>query len=207
MVIADRHELRIDSLEEMLARASDLTLCAAARDGFDALEQVRRHGPDVALLDLGLPDLDGLAILNATEREQLPTRCVFLAGPADGRRAFEAISAGAWGFLDSYAGWKEICEAIREASGEWVSGGISRGVQSLLVEGMCRASGPEARIDDATRRVLQLTANELSPNQIARTLHVAPATVKGRLHTAYKQLGVRTATGAAVEALRRGLIH
>jgi two-component system, NarL family, nitrate/nitrite response regulator NarL len=208
VVIADPHELCVDSLERMIMTAPDLALCAAVRTGFAALEEVRRHKPDVALLDLAFGDLDGLSILNAIEREGLPTRCVFLTREGDARRAFEAISAGARGFLDSHATWEELCEAIREAAGAWVSGGISARVQSALVEEMCRDAIPDTpRIDDGTREVLQLTADELSPNQIARALHLAPATVKGRMHAAYKQLGVKTATGVAVEAHRRGLIH
>jgi DNA-binding NarL/FixJ family response regulator len=208
VVIADPHELCVDSLEQMIKTAPDLALCAAARTGFAALEEVRRHTPDVALLDLAFDDLDGLSILNAIQREGLPTRCVFLSREGDARRAFDAISAGARGFMDSHATWEELCDAIREAAGDWVSGGISSRVQSTLVEAMCRAAAPDtARIAEGTREVLQLTADELSPNEIARTLHLAPGTVKGRLHAAYKQLGVNTATGAAVEALRRGLIH
>lgn len=207
LVIADRHELCIDSLEQMVKKAPDLTLCAAVDSGFAALEEVRRHRPHVALLDVGFPDLDGLSILNAIEREALPTRCVS-TGDGDARRAFEAISAGARGYLDRNASWDELCDAIREAAGEWSKGGISGNVQSVLVEEMCRAVSPDAlQLDEGTREVLQLTAEELSPNEIARQLHLAPATVKGRMHAAYKQLGVRTATGAAVEALKRGLIH
>jgi DNA-binding NarL/FixJ family response regulator len=208
VVIAHRYELCVDSLEQMIKSAPDLTLCAVVRSGFAALVEVRRHQPHVALLDLGFDDLDGLSILNAIEREALSTRCVFLTGEGDARRAYQAISAGARGFLDSHATWEELCEAIREAAGVWVSGGISPRVQSTLVEEMCRDAAPDTpRIDDGTREVLQLTADELSPKQIARVLNLAPATVKGRMHAAYKQLGVKTATGVAVEALRRGLIH
>jgi two-component system, NarL family, nitrate/nitrite response regulator NarL len=208
VVIAHPHELCVDSLGHMIRTAPDLALCAAARTGFAALEEVRRHKPDVVLLDLAFDDLDGLSILNAIEREGLPARCVFLTRERDAGRAFEALSAGACGLLDLHATWDELCDAIREAAGEWVSGGISTRVQLTLVQAMSRAAARDTpRIDEGTREVLQLTADELSPNQIARELHLAPATVKGRLHAAYKQLGVKTATGAAVEALRRGIIH
>lgn len=206
VVVADRHEVFLDTVNDVIAATQGLALRAGARSGFTALQAIREHGPAVAVLDLGFADLDGFGILNAVDRDRLETRCVFVAGDTDAPLVVDAIAAGAAGWLDRDTSDEELVEAIRRAAAGSVF--ICARAHTALVAELVRnrsAAGP-AQIDDRAREVLQLSAHGMSPTQIARELNIALSTVRGRLHSVYKRLGVSDRTAAVAEALRQGFI-
>lgn len=205
VLLADREEIYVSSLSAALHEHAGIELIATANSGFEALQQIETERPNVAVLDPGLPGLDGLAILNAIDRAELPTRVVLITHETEKARPFEAISGGARGYLTRAASHEQVCEAIIAAAGDGVS--IDPELQPGLVGELCRqAASAEDALDRRTREVLELTASGLSPTEVGQELHIASSTVKGHLHAAYKRLGVSTATAAAVEAVRQGLI-
>jgi two-component system nitrate/nitrite response regulator NarL len=205
VLVADRDELYLSSLVRAIERHPEHELAAAATNGFDALHRVRATRPAVAVLDPGLPGLDGLAILNAIERDELPTRTVFLSGESETRRPYDAIAGGARGYLTRLASEHDLCAAISAAADGGAT--MSRAIHPALVnEIRRRANSQEPPLDDRTRDVIRLTAAGLSPAEIAQRLHLSAATVKSRLHSLYRRLGVRTPTAAVAEAIRRRLI-
>jgi two-component system nitrate/nitrite response regulator NarL len=205
VLVADRDELYLSSLASIVARDPGQELVGDTTDGFDALNLVRSVRPAVAVLDPGLPGIDGLGILNAIERDQLPTRTVFLSGEAETRRPYEAIAAGARGYITRLAGEEEICAAITAAA----AGGVilSPQIHSAVVREIRRRSAfDEPPLDPGTREVIELTAAGFSPSEIGYRLHLSATTVKSRLHSLYRRLGVRAPTAAVAEAIRRRLI-
>jgi len=205
VLVADRDELYLSSLASMIERDPGQELVGATSNGFDALNLVRSARPAVAVLDPGLSGLDGLGILNAIERDQLPTRAVFLSGESETRRPYDVIAAGARGYITRLASEQEICAAITAAAAGRVI--LSSQIHTALVSEIRRRSScEEPPLDQATREVIELTAAGLSPAEIAQRLHLSAATVKSRLHSLYKRLGVRAPTAAVAEAIRRHLI-
>jgi two-component system nitrate/nitrite response regulator NarL len=97
--IADDHPLVREGLVRALAGQPALEMVGSAGDGREALEAIRRIQPDVALLDVKMPELDGLAVVRALQRDELPTRVVFLSAYVDSAVAYRALAEGAVGFL------------------------------------------------------------------------------------------------------------
>ncbi|MEA2437002.1 MAG: two-component system, NarL family, nitrate/nitrite response regulator NarL [Thermoleophilaceae bacterium] len=183
-----------------------LELVGSAGDGRAALDAIRELRPDVALLDVKMPHLDGIAVVRAVTREELPTRVVFLSAYVDSAVAYRAVAEGAAGFISKEASSQAVCEAIVAANrGETV---MSPEVQSGIAEEIRLRSAPE-RLSLSAREneVLVLIAQGLSAPDIGKRLHLSPATVKGHLHSLYEKLGVSERAAAVAEAMRRGLLE
>jgi two-component system, NarL family, nitrate/nitrite response regulator NarL len=205
VVLADRDELYLEALSQAIKRQPSQELVGSGKDGFAALELIRTLLPDVAVLDPSLPGLDGLRVLHAIERDELPTRVVMLSAELEERRPHDALAAGARGYLTRYAGEQEICAAITAAR----TGGavISARLHPGVVAEICRRNSPDQPpLDKGTREVVELTAAGFSPSEIAQQLYLSLSTVKSRLHCLYKALGVNAPTAAVAEAIRRHLI-
>lgn len=204
--VADDHPLVREGLLRAVGEQPALELVGSAGNGREALEQIRRVQPDVALLDVKMPELDGIAVVRAVTRDALPTRIVFLSAYVDSAVAYRALAEGAAGFLSKEASATAVCDAIVAAArGETV---LSPEVQSGIAEEIRMRAAPE-RLNLSAREneVLVLIADGLSAPDIARLLHLSPATVKGHLHSLYEKLGVKERAAAVAEAMRRGLLE
>jgi two-component system nitrate/nitrite response regulator NarL len=204
--VADDHPLVREGLLRAVGDQPALEVVGSAGNGREALEQIRRVQPDVALLDVKMPELDGIAVVRAVTRDELPTRIVFLSAYVDSAVAYRALAEGAAGFLSKEASATAVCDAIVAAArGETV---LSPEVQSGIAEEIRMRAAPE-RLNLSAREneVLVLIADGLSAPDIARLLHLSPATVKGHLHSLYEKLGVKERAAAVAEAMRRGLLE
>jgi two-component system nitrate/nitrite response regulator NarL len=204
--VADDHPLVREGLVRALADQPSLELVGSAGDGREALEGIRRIQPDVALLDVKMPELDGIAVVRALQRDESPTRVVFLSAYVDSAVAYRALAEGAVGFLSKEASASAVCEAIVAAHrGETV---MSPEVQGGIAEEIRLRAAPERiALSPREREVLALIADGMSAPDIAKRLHLSPATVKGHLHGLYEKLGVSERAAAVAEAMRRGLIE
>ena len=183
-----------------------LEVVGSAGDGREALEAIRDLQPDIALLDVKMPELDGLAVVRALTRDELPTRVVFLSAYVDSAVAYRALAEGAVGFLSKEASASEVCEAIVAANrGETVmSPEIAGGIAAEI---RLRSAPERIALSPREREVLSLIAEGRSAPDIAQQLHLSPATVKGHLGSLYEKLGVSERAAAVAEAMRRGLIE
>jgi two-component system, NarL family, nitrate/nitrite response regulator NarL len=204
--VADDHPLVREGLLRAVGAQPALELVGSAGNGREALEQIRRIQPDVALLDVKMPELDGIAVVRAVARDQLPTRVVFLSAYVDSAVAYRALAEGAAGFLSKEASASAVCEAIVAAArGETV---LSPEVQSGIAEEIRMRAAPERlTLSARENEVLVLIADGLSAPDIGKRLHLSPATVKGHLHSLYEKLGVKERAAAVAEAMRRGLLE
>ena len=183
-----------------------LEVVGSAGNGREALEAIRRIEPDVALLDVKMPELDGMAVVRAVARDALPTRVVFLSAYVDSAVAYRALAEGAVGFLSKESSTQAVCDAILAASrGETV---MSPEVQSGIAEEIRLRSAPERLVlSPRESEVLSLIAEGMSAPEIGKQLHLSPATIKGHLHSLYEKLGVSERAAAVAEAMRRGLLE
>jgi two-component system nitrate/nitrite response regulator NarL len=204
--VADDHPLVRDGLLQALSDQPLLEVVGSAGDGRAALEGIREVEPDVALLDVQMPGLDGLEVVRAVTRDELPTRVLFLTAYLDSGVAYRALAEGASGFLSKDSSATEVCDAIRAVHrGETV---MSNEVQSGLAREIRMRAAPERlSLSTREREVLGLIAEGLSAPDIAGRLHLSPATVKGHLHSLYEKLGVSERAAAVAEAMRRGLLE
>ena len=180
-------------------------MVASTADGYEAIALIASTRPDVAVLELALRSLDGLAVLGAVVRDELATRVLFISDANDPAAVYAAVAGGACGYLTKRADAEELCDAVATVA----AGGIviAEELHHALDEGIrwrARTEGP--RIDDATREILVLTAAGRTVREISGQVHLAPSTVKSRLHSLYKALGVSAPTAAVAEAIRRHLI-
>ena len=206
VLIADDHPLVRDALADAIRQRPELELVAVAATGREALEQATRLRPEVAVLDMRMEDLDGRQVLNAIVRDAIPTRVLFLSSYSESAMVYEALAAGALGYLDKSTSATHICDAIvAVARGDTVlSPSIEGGVlQQIRVRGATQ--GPQLTARE--REILTLIGQGLSGPEIGRRLFIAPSTVKTHLTNLYEKLGVSERAAAVAEGMRRGLIE
>jgi two-component system nitrate/nitrite response regulator NarL len=206
VVVADDHPLYREAVVRAVRERPEFVLVGEAADGRAALELIRAEAPDVAVLDVKMPELDGLRVLNAVRRDGLATRVVLLSAFLDGAMAYEAVAGGAAAFLSKDADRRRIADTIAAAGrGETVlAPEIQAGLaQEIQLRGARDRPGLSAR----EREVLEHIAAGRTAPEIAKLLHLSPATVKSHLQALYEKLGVSERAAAVAEAMRRGLLE
>jgi two-component system, NarL family, nitrate/nitrite response regulator NarL len=205
VLVADDHPLFRRGVVNAVDQRAELTLVGEYGDGEAALAAIRESRPDVALLDVRMPTLSGLEVLEAVVAEDLPTRIVLLSGYPDADAVYRALTAGASGFLAKSAPGPEICERLLAVMrGETV---LAPEVQSELAGQLRTRAQPGAPLlSPREQEILQLiAAGELAPD-IAQRLGLSPATVRTHLQHLYEKLGVSDRAAAVAVAMRRGML-
>ena len=206
VLIADDHPLFRDGLARRIKERPELELIAEAGDGPATLAAIRELQPDVAVLDIKMPGLDGLKVAAAVAREDLPTRIVMLSAYVESAIVFKALAAGARAFLSKDADRRDVCETIvAVARGEVVLPPV---MHSGLVEQIRAHAGKDTPgLTPREREVLSLIAAGASAPEIARRLHLSTGTVKAHQQGLYEKLGVSDRAAAVAEAMRRGILE
>lgn len=206
MIVADDHPLFRDGLIRRIRERPELEVLAEAADGPAALDLIRGLRPNVAVLDLKMPGMDGLKLARTLAADRLPTRLVILSAYVESSLVFEALAAGVRGFVSKDADRHDVCEAILAvAAGEVVlppalHSGLAAEIQSRTRESQPALSAREGE-------VLALIAGGASAPQVARELHLSTGTVKTHLASLYEKLGVNDRAAAVAEAMRRGMLQ
>ena len=200
VLIADDHITVLEGLVAIIGRQADMTVVAKACNGRDAVALWREFKPDVTLLDLRMPVLDGLGAIEEIRRHDYSARIVVLTTFDTDEDISKAISAGAKGYLLKDSTSDVLLECIRKVrAGET---NISPSMVAKLAAGLS--------YDPLTCReleVLSLLALGLSNKEIAAKLSISEATVKTHMRAIFGKLNVLSRTGAVTEASRRGLIQ
>jgi two-component system nitrate/nitrite response regulator NarL len=206
VVVADDHPLFRQALVNAMQAHPGLELRGAASNGREALELIRAERPHVALVDVRMPELDGVQVLEAVIRDGLDTRVVLLTAEVDDATAYHAVGAGAAGFLAKDAAADELCDAVAAAArGETV---LAPEVQSVIARQIRLRRGDERPgLSPREREILALTAEGMSAPDIAGRLALSPTTVRTHLQHLYDKLGVSDRAAAVAEAMRRGLLE
>jgi len=204
VVVADDHRVVRVGLEQLLATFEDIEAVGFASGGEEAVALCRELTPDVLLLDLSMPDLDGIEVTDRL-RETVPqTRVVVFTSFSDRERIVRALDAGAIGYLLKDAEPEEILAAIRAAArGE--SPLAPRAAAELLADRKNRP--PTVELTARELEVLRLVVDGLANKQIARRLGISEKTVKGHLTNLFQRIGVADRTQAALWAERSGVLR
>ena len=206
VLIADDHPLFLFAIAHSVNSRQELELVGQARTGREAIACAMDTRPDLAVLDVEMPDLDGLDVLNAINREGLTTRVLFVSGNLDAMKSYDLIEAGAAGVLEKDAMPDQIGDAlIRISHGETV---LAPAVQAALMrEVRDRRDRTATVLSPREGEVLKFLAEGLSAPQIAAELHLSPSTIKTHLQRLYERLEVSDRAAAVAEGMRRGLIE
>jgi two-component system nitrate/nitrite response regulator NarL len=206
VLIAEEHPLYREGVVRAIKERPELELVGEARDGREALAMIKELQPDVAVLDVKMPQLDGLQVANALIRDAVSTRVLMLSAFLDRQIVFQAVAAGAAGYLSKDADRLEITNAIIAVNlGHTV---LAPEVQAgVAAEVRSRWSPDMPSLSERERQVLEMIAEGMLAPEIGRRLHLSPATVKSHLQSLYEKLGVSDRAAAVAEAMRRGLLE
>jgi DNA-binding NarL/FixJ family response regulator len=190
-------------LSDLLGAAADIELVGALDDGLRAEAGVREHRPDIVLMDLSMPGLDGIEATRRVLAAAPDTKVIILTSFSENARILAALEAGAVGYLLKDAEPDDVLRALRDAA----AGGVPlspRAARALLPASRTRTSGLAA-LTAREREVLTLVAAGLPNKSIARRLEISEKTVKAHLTRVFTTLDVRDRTSAALWAQRNGL--
>jgi DNA-binding NarL/FixJ family response regulator len=208
LVIADDHPLILDALQNLFRLEKDFKVVARCLDGDEALKAVRRHKPDILVLDIQMPGKDGLVVLREMRKEKLPTRVVVLTATLGDEGLTEAIHLGVRGLVIKELAPKLLVQCIRKVhAGElWLE---KRTVSSALEKLLQREAGKQEAAQVLTSReieVVKQAATGLRNSEIAKRLFISEGTVKMPLHNIYQKLGVDTRLKLTRYAQEKGLV-
>jgi DNA-binding NarL/FixJ family response regulator len=202
VLLADDHGVIRDGLGRLISALEDIELAGVAADGAEAVERVRELAPDVVLMDLDMPRLDGIEATRRIVAEQPGTAVLVLTSFSDRPRILGALDAGACGYLLKDVSSEEVAEGIRAAArGEAPLD--PRAARTVLT---ARAEpDPLGGFSPREREVLALLVEGLPNKLIARRLEITEKTVKAHLTSNFREIGVTDRTQAALWAERHGL--
>jgi DNA-binding NarL/FixJ family response regulator len=202
VLLADDHGVIRDGLGRLISALDDVELVAVAADGAEAVAQCARCAPDVVLMDLDMPVLDGIEATRRIVAAQPGTAVLVLTSFSDRPRIMGALEAGACGYLLKDVDADEVAEGIRAAArGE--SPLDPRAARTIL--DARTAPDPLAGLSEREREVLALLVEGLANKLIARRLQISEKTVKSHLTRIFRELGVTDRTQAALWAERHGV--
>ena len=207
LLIADDHPVVRDGLSNMFARDPEFEVLGEAADGSEAVRLAQALRPDVILMDLRMPRMDGLTAITELARRGIPARVLVLTTYDTDSHVLPAIEAGATGYLLKDAPRDDLLRAVRAAAhGEAV---LSPSVAARLMS-QFRSPGPEAPapgpLSQRELEVLELVAAGSTNREAAARLFISEATIKSHLLNIYGKLGVSDRAAAVGEAYNRGLL-
>ncbi|MBQ7732602.1 MAG: response regulator transcription factor [Synergistaceae bacterium] len=200
ILLADDHPLTRSGIAEFVKREESFELVAEAEDGLEAWEMIQRLRPDVALLDIRMPELDGVSVAQRVKAESLNTAIVMLTSYDAQQYVIASLRAGARGFVLKTVSPKELITAINTVA----KGGLYLDPEVASVVGS-QDFIPE-QLSVREREVLLLAAKGLSSKEVAKRLYISERTVQTHLASIYDKLGSRNKTEALLLALKYGVV-
>jgi DNA-binding NarL/FixJ family response regulator len=208
IVLADDHGIVREALRRLIESRSDLRVVAQASSGEEAVEAVRRHRPDVAVVDIWMPGMQGSEATRQIVRSELGTRVVILTMHEGWTWVREALRAGASGYVVKSAAAGQLLEAIDtvRAGGFYVSPAVSGHMVRAARGETPGERGPLDALTDREREILQLVAEGFSTKEIAARLALSVKTAEAHRANLMSKLGIRKASRLVRFAIREGLI-
>lgn len=206
VVVGDDHPLFREGVVRALALSGEVNVVGEADDGTQALELIKEHRPDVALLDFRMPGMDGAQVAAAVRSNDLPTRVLLLSAHDEAAIVYQALQQGAAGFLLKDSTRTEIVKAVLDCAkgNDVVAPSLAGGLAAQIRQ---RAEPSAPVLSAREREVLNRIARGQSIPAIAGELFVAPSTVKTHVQRLYEKLGVSDRAAAVAEAMRQGLLN
>jgi two-component system, NarL family, nitrate/nitrite response regulator NarL len=206
VVIADCHPVVLQGLTSVLGAAeSGFEVVASCCDGPSCIEAIRSLEPDIAILDISMPDLTGLEILAIANSESLSTRLVFFTGSVQDRELVMSAAVGAYGVILKDVALQNLVQSLRQVAAGKRLLPPSSSDQSVPRErkkiNIAIAENVLAGLTDRERQIMTLVSKGLSNKEIGRRLNIADGTIKVHLHHIYQKLEISNRTVLAALAL------
>jgi two-component system response regulator DegU len=210
VVVVDDHPIVRAGLHAVLEAADDVTVVAEGANGADALRLVAQHRPDVLVLDVNLPDFNGVEVTRQLREQRTSTAILALTVHDDSQTIFGLLESGADGYVLKDEALETLASAVRAAAhgDSWLSPAVARQVVHRAVAPAAPSSSPSAELSSLTpseRQVLSLLAQGLDNAAIAERLVVTKRTVQNHVSNIYGKLGVNSRTETMLYAIRHGL--
>ena len=208
LVLADDHPIVLDGLEHLFRLERDFKVLACCRDSEETLQAVRKHRPDVLVLDIRMPGKGGLEVLRQVGKEKLATRVVLLTASLSEEDALEAIRLRVSGVVLKEMAPRLLVQCIRKvhAGGQWLEKrSFGRAIETMLR----REAGARQMAEVLTPReieIVRLVASGLRNKVIAGKLHISEGTIKVHLHHIYEKLQVDGRLELTLYAKDNGLV-
>ncbi|MDX1981305.1 MAG: response regulator transcription factor [Bryobacteraceae bacterium] len=214
VLIADDHPIVRDGLKKLLLLESDIDIVGEAGDGRQVLELMQEHEPDVMLLDLRMPNLDGLSVLQSLQQSGRRTRVIVLTASEDKNEFVQAMKLGCSGIVLKQTATDLIVKSIRKVhSGEiWLDSHTTAAVMRQFaspadsvggtINGKARERSP---LSAREREIVQLVAQGYKNKEMAEKMFISEQTVKNHLHNIFDKLGVSDRLELALYAIHKGL--
>ena len=209
LMLADDHRMLREGLRRSMTEEG-FEIVGEAQDGVEAIALAEELVPDVILMDVSMPNCDGVEACRQVKARQTTSRVVMLTMHADKEVLTDAIRAGASGYLVKDCSTEEIADAVRMAArGDTVlSPQLAKSMLDEVRRLDQRAEGEDERmVTKREEEVLQLIADGCSTPEVAERLYISQKTVKNHLASIYQKLDARDRTQAVLQAVRMGIVH
>ncbi|HSP13639.1 MAG TPA: response regulator transcription factor [Thermoanaerobaculia bacterium] len=207
LVLADDHPIILEGLEQLFRRDKEFKVLATCTNGNDAIAAIRKERPDIVVLDVRMPNGDGLSVLKTIHDEHLPSRVILLTASMEDDQVLDAMEQGVWGLVLKESAAVSLVDSVRK-----VSRGERALDQTLIVRALDRAlerkNGLRHAAEVLSRReveIVKMVAAGLRNKEIAAKLFIGEGTVKTHLHAIYKKLGVHGRVELTLYARERGI--
>jgi DNA-binding NarL/FixJ family response regulator len=208
LVLADDHPLILNGLENLFRTEKEFEVLACCIDGIETLQAVRKHQPDVLILDIRMPKKDGLDVAREIRKEKLPTRVVLLTAELDEGEFLEAIRLGVKGIVLKEMAPQMLLKCIRKvhAGEQWME---MRSAKQALEKMLRQEAGVRevaAVLTPQEMTIVKMIAGGLRNKEIADKLHISEGTVKTHLHNIYEKLNIDSRLALLRYAQEKGLV-
>ena len=210
ILLAEDHAVVRESIHESLSREAEFNVVGEASDGEEAVRLAQKLVPDVILMDISMPVLNGIEATRQIKLFQPSAAILILTAYDDEQYIFSVLSAGAAGYLLKDVGMQELVEAIKTVyKGDSVlhptiAKKVLQQIRSL--KDVPPKEQPHDVLSDRESHVLRLAASGLSNNAIAQELHLSVSTIQSHLRSIFNKLGVGSRTEAMIQAMKKGLL-
>ena len=208
LVIADDHPLILDAMENLFRLEKDFKVVARCLEGDEALKAVRRHQPDILVLDIQMPAKDGFVVLREMRKEKLPTRVVVLTATLNEEGLTEAVRLGVRGLVLKELAPKLLVQCIRQvhAGALWLEKRLVTSALEKLLQRETTRNDIAQALSPREIEIIKQVAAGLRNIDIGKKLFISEGTVKMHLHNIYQKLGVDSRTKLTRYAQEKGLV-
>ncbi len=205
VLIADDHGIVRSGVKLLLDRQPDIEVVAEAEDGVEAVQKAIEHRPDVAVLDVSMPRMTGLQATHEIKQHAPDTQVLILSMHDDERYLFEALRAGAAGYVLKRAADQDLVDAVRAAGrGEPF---LTASAQQTLIRNFIERGEQPAELSPREQEVVKLIAEAHTNKEIAEILHLSEKTVESHRGRVLQKLGMRDRVELVRYAIRQGLVE
>lgn len=207
ILLADDHRMVREGLKQLLETDSEINVVAEAGDGYECLNLTNKTKPDIVLLDINMPNMDGIQVLNIMKQQKMLCKVIVLTIYNEIEYLVKALEIGCDGFILKDSDFDTLKKAIFSVySGETY---IEPSLMPLLNSSLAERDVLKEKVSDLTRRemeVLKMIASGAFNKEIALTLNISERTVKNHVSNIFKKIGVSDRTQAAVFAIKNNII-